>query len=141
MNLVIDANILLAALINPCGTTHKIIFDDSISLFAPEFLFEEFLTYKELIVKKSGLKPQEIEQAARILKSRINIVPQKHFEKERDKAKLFTPDQDDVEYLGLALFLLCPLWSNNKALKKQTFVKIISTREVIQKRVFNKQQR
>lgn len=131
MNLVIDANILLAALINPSGTTQNIIFDDDIKLFAPEFLLEEFLKHKEIIVKKSKLSSKEVTQAANILESRISTIPRKLFENEREEAKLFSPDQDDIEYLGLASFLSCPLWSNDKVLKRQDQVQVITTEELV----------
>jgi len=38
---------------------------------------------------------------------------------------------DDIEYLALALKLNCPIWSEDKRLKKQTLVKIINTTELI----------
>jgi predicted nucleic acid-binding protein len=41
------------------------------------------------------------------------------------------PHLKDVEYFALALKLDCPIWSNEKAFKKQSRVKVISTKELI----------
>jgi len=41
MELVIDANILMSALIAIEGVTFDIIFNDRVKLFAPEFLLDE----------------------------------------------------------------------------------------------------
>ncbi|HIJ03011.1 TPA: hypothetical protein HA369_01700 [Candidatus Woesearchaeota archaeon] len=41
MKLVIDANIIISALIATEGKTIELIYNDSIKLFAPEYLFEE----------------------------------------------------------------------------------------------------
>jgi len=38
---------------------------------------------------------------------------------------------DENEYLALELKLNCPIWSEDKRLKKQTLVKIINTIELI----------
>ncbi len=51
MNLVVDANILFAALIKE-GTTAGLMVSDKLHLFAPQFLLEEFVKYEELILKK-----------------------------------------------------------------------------------------
>jgi predicted nucleic acid-binding protein len=46
MNLVIDANILFALLIRK-GKTEDIFFNDTIKLYAPEFMLDEFEKYKD----------------------------------------------------------------------------------------------
>ena len=52
----------------------------------------------------------------------------KEFFKEACK---ISPDSDDIEYFALALKLNCPIWSEDKALKKQSIVKVYSTSELI----------
>jgi predicted nucleic acid-binding protein len=52
MKLVIDANILFTSLIKD-DKTAEIILDNRIQLFSAEFLFEVFLKYRELIIKKT----------------------------------------------------------------------------------------
>ena len=55
MRLIIDANILMSALIRPLGKTCELIFDDKLELLAPDYIFEEFHKHKEEILEKSGL--------------------------------------------------------------------------------------
>jgi predicted nucleic acid-binding protein len=52
MKLVVDANILFAALIKE-GSTAELLISDKLQLFAPEFLFTEFAKYEEFILKKT----------------------------------------------------------------------------------------
>jgi len=51
IKLVIDANILFAALIKNSKTAELII-EKQITLLAPEFLIEEFGKYRRVILKK-----------------------------------------------------------------------------------------
>jgi len=50
MKLIVDANILFAALIKE-GSTAELLISDKLQLFAPEFLFAEFAKYKDLILR------------------------------------------------------------------------------------------
>ncbi|MBN2517441.1 MAG: hypothetical protein JXB14_01210 [Candidatus Altiarchaeota archaeon] len=47
-----------------------------------------------------------------------------------EKARNLSPDPNDSEYFALALKLGCPIWSNDKALKKQDVVRVYSTKEL-----------
>lgn len=44
-----------------------------------------------------------------------------------------SPDPDDAEYFASALKLNCPIWSEDKLLKKQTRVEVLSTPELLSK--------
>ena len=48
MDLVIDANILFAALIKR-NVTSDLLFRNDLHLYAPEFIFEEFEKYRNVI--------------------------------------------------------------------------------------------
>ncbi len=130
MDLVVDANILFAALIKE-GKTIEILADYQFIFYAPEYLFVEFLGYKEEILKKTHRTEKDFEEAFYFLKSIINIIPNektKEFSKEAEK---LSPDEDDADYFAIALKLSCPIWSNDKELKKQNIVKIYSTEELL----------
>ena len=45
---------------------------------------------------------------------------------------MISPDADDTAYIALALHLNCPIWSNDKKLKKQDKVKVITTKELLE---------
>lgn len=55
MELVIDANILMSALINTEGKTYHLIFNDKIKLFSIDKLLNELEKHKQEILVKSKL--------------------------------------------------------------------------------------
>src|SRR3989338_6093813 len=132
MDLVIDANIVFSALISSEGKTSELLFSDNLKLHAPEFLFEEIFKYKEEIIKKSKLSENDFNTSLTLISSRIKTKTFQEFKSNIKKAKEISPDPKDIEYLAIAIKLNCPLWSNDKALKKQKAVKIISTSELLE---------
>ncbi|MDD5182195.1 MAG: PIN domain-containing protein [Candidatus Nanoarchaeia archaeon] len=129
MDLVIDANILFAALIKR-GITSELVFLNR--LYAPEFIFVEFRKYKGLILSKTERTEDEFEKFMDLLERRIILVPQEEIFPFLKSAEQFSPDTKDVPYLALALKLRCAVWSNDKPLKeKQKVVKIYSTSDLV----------
>ena len=130
MELVIDANIVVSALISDEGKARELIFLPNFSLFAPEYLLEEIEKYKGLIIKKSGLDEKSFEAAKSLIFSRIKFISVSEFKSFIDKASEICPDENDEEYFALALKLNCLLWSNDKKLK-QGSLKVLTTSEVL----------
>ena len=129
MDLVVDANILFSALIKE-GKTKELFVHENFHTFAPEFLLEEFSTYREIILEKTKRTEREFAEIFTILKSLITIVPEEEFYEFLEQAKNISPDKNDVEYFALALKLNCPLWSNDKKLKEQKVVPVYSTEDL-----------
>ncbi|PIP20478.1 MAG: hypothetical protein COX40_04620, partial [Candidatus Omnitrophica bacterium CG23_combo_of_CG06-09_8_20_14_all_40_11] len=72
MQLVIDANILIAAFLKSANT-RKLLFSESIELFAPEYFgieVEKHLLRDELFRRRSGLTKQQTEELLSILLGR-----------------------------------------------------------------------
>jgi len=133
VRLVVDANILFAALIKE-GLTAELLISDKLQLFAPEFLFTEFTKYEELIIKKTHRSNEEFNQFLDLLKEQIIIIPKKEIIPFIDKAEKISPDPKDTVYLALAFALKASIWSNDKRLKQnQEKIKIFSTVEIIEK--------
>ncbi len=130
MDLIIDANILMSALISTSGLTFELVFNDGIKLFAPEFLLEEVEKHRTEIVTKAEISEAEFGLFFTILSSRILFVPGNEFEEFMNKANEIAPDKNDAEYLALAQKMNCALWSNDKKLKEQTKIKVYSTNEL-----------
>ena len=131
MKLVVDTNIPFAALVAWDGTTRDLIFSNELELFSPELMNTELEKYISLIVEKSGLPSTDVETAKDLIFSKIKVVPLSESKLFLKKAASFSPDPNDVEFFALALALNCPLWSNDKALCRQTEVKVLSTLEVL----------
>ncbi len=133
MRLVVDANILFAALIKE-GSTAELLISDKLQLFAPEFLFSEFTKYEELILKKTHRSNEEFNEFLELLKEQITIVLKKEITPFIDKAEKISPDPKDTVYLALAFALKSNVWSNDKKLKEgQNKIIVLSTEELIEK--------
>jgi len=131
MELIIDANILMSALISSQGRTFDLMFDERLKLFAPEFLFEEIRKYRDEIIQKSKISKFEFDLLLTMLYAKVEIVSREEFANFINKAEDITPDEGDTEYLALALKLNCSIWSNDKQLKKQNYIKVINTSELM----------
>lgn len=128
MEIIIDANILFSALIKN-GITVELIVDERLKLFAPEFIFEEFLKYEQLILSKTERSDSEFQEFMTILKKRIATIPVK--KNYIIYAQKVSPDINDADYIALALQTGYPIWSNDKELKKQQIIKIYNTKELL----------
>lgn len=130
MQLIIDANIIMAMLIRP-GKPIDLFFHESLELYAPELLFKEVVRNIKTIEKKSRLNGSEIRQFIKVLRNNISIVPEEEFINYKDIAQDICPDEKDITYFALALKLKCGIWTNEKKLKEQDKVQIFNTHELI----------
>ena len=130
MQIVIDANVILAMLIRP-GKPIDAFFHQRVNIYAPQLLFTEFENNRNEILKKSKLNEEQFNWLYAILKHNIIIVPEEDFLKFREKAVKICPDLKDIVYFALALYLSCPIWSNEKKLKEQDEIKVYATHDLI----------
>ena len=118
MKLVIDANIILSALIAYNQTVVDLFFSKELEILSPEYVLQEIEEHKEEILEKTGYTSVDFDIILSLLYSRIELVPFSVFERYISEAKAICPDPDDVEYFALALKLQCSIWSNDKKLKQ-----------------------
>ena len=130
MDLIIDANILFAALIKN-STTLDILFNENMHIFAPEFLLEEFYKHKDEILAKTRRSKEDFEEIYGVLKNIITIIPAEEFRQFMKDAEKSISDKDDAAYLALALKLNIPIWSNDKKFKEQKIIRVYSTADLI----------
>jgi len=132
LKLVIDANILFASLIRD-SLTAELLLSDKLTLFAPEFLLDEFSKYEQYILEKSNRSKEDFNQFLSILREQIEIIPQSIITPFIKKADKFSPDEKDTVYLACALAIDSKIWSNDKKLKEdQKEIKVVNTEELIQ---------
>jgi predicted nucleic acid-binding protein len=132
MQLIVDANILIAAFLKST-TTRELLFDEELKLFAPEyFAMEVSRTIKEdkSLRKCITLPKAEIEELLAFLLEPIKIIPEEEYTSFIEKTAREIPG-DDAPYLALALALNIPIWSNDSAFKKQSLAKVYTTSELI----------
>ncbi len=130
MLIVADANELFGALISRRKTL-DIFLDDSFEIVSPEFILKEFDKRKDSILRKTGLTDKEIISFFILLTPKIKFFKTDDFKYFLEEAKLISPDPNDVEYFALALKLNCSLWSEDKKLKTNGKVKVLSTSDLI----------
>ncbi|HLC86743.1 MAG TPA: PIN domain-containing protein [Candidatus Nanoarchaeia archaeon] len=127
MDIVIDANVLFAALIKEDSFAYSLLFSDKFHLFTPEYIFTELEKHKEEILSKTKRTTEEFFRLVETLKRRIVIVSLEELVPFVKEAEKITPDHDDMAYFALALKLNCAIWSNDKKLKEQNKIKIYNT--------------
>ena len=130
MDLVIDANILFAALIKK-SVTSDILFRHR--LYAPEFIFEEFKKYKEELKQKTQRTDEDFSQLLDLFERKVILIPKEEIDPFIKRAEKISPDQKDVLYIALALRLHASLWSNDKKLKeKQNEITVYTTTDLFE---------
>ena len=141
MKLVVDANILFASMIKE-SLTAELLLSDKLSLFAPEFLFDEFKKYKEYILEKTNRSKEDFEQFLNILREEIEVIPQNMIAPIIEKVEKFSPDPKDAVYLACAVVIDSKIWSNDKKLKEgQKEIEVLTTEELINKVGFIKKEK
>lgn len=131
MELVIDANILMSALISTQGKTYDLIFNDRIKLFSIDKLLDELEKHKTEILQKSDLSEYDFDIFLSLISSKIEFISYSECQEFIKQAEKISPDLNDAEYFALALKLKCAIWTNDKRLKQQDKVKIYSTEELL----------
>ena len=104
------------------------------SLCTPNYVLEEIYNH----LKEISIKAKIIEDDLRIVldkiiqETHISLVRKEEITSYISQAETISPDPDDIQYFATALKFNCAIWSNDKAMKNQTSIKIYSTKDIIQ---------
>lgn len=129
---VIDTNILISALIKN-KLTRQLIVNSPFDLFIPEQEIVELKKYEKLISRKSGQSIYELRDLIRRILKYVTILRNDLLLDKINEAKkvIGKIDKDDVPFIAAALYLECPIWSDDKHFKKQNEVKTFTTKEIV----------
>lgn len=133
MNIVVDVNIVLSALIRD-SSTRKLILESGHTLYFPEASVTKLIKYKNYVIEKAGISEQEYLSVIRTLFKHITIVPRDKIKKYWDKAKeiMAQTDPEDVVFIAAALSLEDSfVWSEDKDFELQSKVKVLKTKDVV----------
>jgi predicted nucleic acid-binding protein len=132
MKLVIDANVVISALIAD-SKTWELIVTLKPDLLTPAFVHEEIENYQDLIVEKSGMEPNRVVQFIELLFQYIEVVSAEDFYPAIESADeaIGDTDPDDVLYLACAIACDAAIWSDDSDFDEQEIVKTYSTSDVI----------
>jgi len=132
MNIVIDTNIFISALIKQDGLAREIIINSGENFLFPEYEFQEVYKYKEEISKKSGYSDIEFIQAISLLLNNMRIVK---YEEIRDyyneSVEIMSKiDSKDIIFIATAFALNAIIWSDDAHFKMQNRIKCLTTKEM-----------
>lgn len=83
------------------------------------------------MVKYSKLSEEEVGYLISVLEHFVEVKPITFFQEFKEEAKRTSPDLKDALFFALALKLNAAIWSNEPRLKRQSKVKVFSTREIM----------
>lgn len=132
MRLVIDANILVAALLKD-ATTREILLEENIEFFAPECLLLEIrsLLKNSKVRRRIKLSDKDLDELTSAIFNKIRFFPERQFLSSIKKSIPLVTHIEDAPYIALCLCLGLPLWTNDAALKEQPLVTILTTPELV----------
>lgn len=117
MRLVLDTNILIAALIKD-SLTRQILFLPGFEFLLPEYALEEVRRHRAKIARHSRLKYEEIDLLLSLLLESVTVVPLERITPHVKEAEALISaiDPDDIPFVALALAEENDgVWSNDHA--------------------------
>jgi predicted nucleic acid-binding protein len=141
MTVIVDANIIISALLTPTGKEASLIFNsaDIVDFAAPETIYLEIISKKNKIISASHHNTISFIQSLELLLSKITI-----FSVEKYAPDIFqvastltvSIDEKDTEYVALTITLEGLLWTGDlkllRGLKRKDFINIITTPDLEQ---------
>lgn len=134
MRLVIDANIVIAALMRD-SSVRRLLLLGGHELHAPAYLFEEVESHWQELQPRSKLSTESLREVLGILKEHINEHAASDYEARFEEARaiLSDGDADDTPYVALALALVADgVWSEDRGLTTREGLRIYRTVEVLE---------
>lgn len=134
MNIVIDTNVLISALIKD-STTRKILIEAEWTFYYPKISFHEIEEHQEVILEKSGLDPADYYSLLVLLLKRVQLLSTERFQSYLAEAQSFLGqrDPDDVVFLAAALSLpQAVIWSDDTDFDLPTPVRTLKTADIVQ---------
>lgn len=131
MKVVIDANVLISALLSG-GATSDALFAGRVEFIAPLFILREVNKYWDDIAERSGISENELKQELEEIKPQITFFSSVEYNEFLSQAYKILPDPKDVAYFALALKFNCPIWSYDPHFFMQTEIRVLkSAKEVL----------
>ncbi len=132
MKLVVDANVVISALVADSKTRELIVTLEP-EMLTPEVVHEEIGNYEDLIIEKSGIDAERVQQFVDLLFQYIETVPASecYSSIEQADAAIGETDPDDVLYVACALAREAGVWSDDSDFDEQDLVPVFSTDEVV----------
>jgi predicted nucleic acid-binding protein len=114
--LVLDANIIIRAVLGKKVRDHLLEFSEVVDFFTPDICVEEVQKHLPIIFKKRGISPELPLQVFSHIQNLLQVIDnglyqeREHESKQRMKGK----DFDDWPVVAMALLFNCPIWTEDK---------------------------
>ena len=134
MELVVDANILIAAFLK-AALTRTLLLDERLVLFAPAHLISEarkVIRQNPRLIQRTGLSLKEREEVFALITRRIKEVKKREYRPFLQQALGLAAHKEDAPYLAVALRFKIPIWSNDTGFNQQNVIRVYSTQELAQ---------
>jgi predicted nucleic acid-binding protein len=129
MRIILDSNILLAALIKD-SITRKIVMSKKWDYFYPLISIQELVKYSGLVIRKTGISLQTYNKLLNHLLSRITLVHTEKIQKHIEEAKNMISDPDDIVFVALQLTIPNSIiWSDDSDF--DTVSNVLKTKDVV----------
>ena len=134
MNIIVDSNILISALIKD-SITRKIIIQCNDNLLSPELMIEEIKKHLDIISAKSGLSYDDIDRVMDTLLKYIIIVSFNEIKDSINTAERIMGkiDPSDVIFVAAAISKNAAIWSDDKDFQKQNKIDVFTTKDMIKR--------
>ena len=132
MNIVIDTNIFISALIKD-GLTRNIIVKSKDNSILPDFELDEIYNHKNEIMKKAKLSEKDFDILLLRLLRYVRIIPVDLIINKKGEAFNIIGyiDPDDVIFFATALTFNASIWSDDKHFIMQNKIKILTTKDMV----------
>ncbi len=131
MKLVIDTNIIIAAMIKD-SLTRRIISTPQFHFITPDHSLQELSRYEKTIRKKAHLTHQEFDLVVSLLFEHITIVPKEEYTLCLDSATTLIEDINDVPFIALYLATKADgIWSDDTHFYTQKQVTVFRTKDFL----------
>ena len=134
MNIVVDSNVVISALIKN-STTRRIIVQCNDILLSPEMMIDEIKKHIDMISAKSGLAHRDIETILNILLRYVKLISFNEIKNFIPKAKIMMEkiDPNDIVFVATALSKNAAIWSDDKDFQKQDKIEVFTTKKMIKR--------
>jgi len=132
MKLAVDSNILFS-FFKRDSQTRKILVNLELFYFCTlKSRMDELMAHRDEICRKARISPEDFSKVLSELETFVEIIDDDIAFDRAGEAIKIAPHIEDAPLFALSLKIGCGIWSNEKAFKKQSEVKVFDTKEMIE---------
>jgi predicted nucleic acid-binding protein len=133
--IVVDANVLFSALLRDGATRHLLLYTE-LDLHTPDHIWDEFDRNRDHLLEKSQATAAAFDLLLDSLRDRLADLPPQLLRNDLDDAleAVGEDDQLDAPYIAATMAIDGALWTQDKRLRDQAPVPVLTTGEIIDER-------